>query len=274
MITEFAEFVSERHNIYLRRAAGHAQPWTDDPILRSYSFCNMYRELDKTTQWIAKNWRTPNQSDPDLWFAMTIARNVNLPDTLEELGYPVPWNPDLFLAIMKGRVAGGERVYGPAYMIRAGRTEGQVKATYQIEHQFNPAWEKREELRPKLGMSLADYHRILLNHHGYGPFLAAQIIADLKYAEPLRSAPDWFTWCSPGPGSMQGLNALVGRPLKAPWKGDEFRSEVNKLQKFINSRWDYEPFHAQDTQNQLCEFSKYYKAKQGIINPKRKYKHG
>ena len=32
--------------------------------------------------------------DRDLWFAMVIARFVNLPDTLAALGYPVPWDPE------------------------------------------------------------------------------------------------------------------------------------------------------------------------------------
>jgi hypothetical protein len=42
-------FVRERHNIYLRRKAGKPKPWTEDPILQRNYFCNVYRELDKTT---------------------------------------------------------------------------------------------------------------------------------------------------------------------------------------------------------------------------------
>jgi hypothetical protein len=41
---------------------------------------------------------------------------------------------------------------------------------------------------------------------GLGPFYIGQIIADLKYVEPLKSAKDWWTYCVPGPGSQRGLN--------------------------------------------------------------------
>ena len=45
-------------------------------------------KTDRTTRWIADNWRTPHVDDPDVWFAMVIARFVNWPDTLAALGYP------------------------------------------------------------------------------------------------------------------------------------------------------------------------------------------
>jgi hypothetical protein len=42
-------FVNERDAIYKRRLAGQPFPWTDDPILRSYRFGNVYRDLDPAT---------------------------------------------------------------------------------------------------------------------------------------------------------------------------------------------------------------------------------
>ena len=77
-------FVRERHQIYLRRKAGQTKPWTTDPILQQYRFCNVYRELDTVTKWIRDNWRRPHCDDPDLWFAMVVARLVNWPDTMAE----------------------------------------------------------------------------------------------------------------------------------------------------------------------------------------------
>ncbi len=65
-LLEFMEFVYERHLIYVRRRDGMPKPWTDDAILQNYRFCNVYRELDTVTQWIAKNWRAPMAEDPDV----------------------------------------------------------------------------------------------------------------------------------------------------------------------------------------------------------------
>src|SRR5262249_32343480 len=86
-LAEFVAFVAERHAIYRKRQAGLPPPWTDNPILHRWSFCNMYRSLDKTTAWIWQNWCQPNANDPDLWFAALIARLVNRIETLAALGY-------------------------------------------------------------------------------------------------------------------------------------------------------------------------------------------
>src|SRR5262245_55868575 len=90
-------FARERHEMHVMRASGIGPPWTDDPILRNYRFCNVYRELDRVTKWIHVNWLLPNADDPDVWFAMCLARLLNRPDALEDLGYPRPWSRQHFL---------------------------------------------------------------------------------------------------------------------------------------------------------------------------------
>ena len=107
-VDDLFAFIRERHQIYRRREVGKSKPWTTDPILAEWRFCNVYRELDTVTKWIAANWREPHKDDPDLWFAMAIARFVNWPDTLAELGYPVPWNPRRFRR-SSGRSTGTRR---------------------------------------------------------------------------------------------------------------------------------------------------------------------
>ena len=102
----FVTFVAERHSIYRKRQAGLPPPWTDDPILRRWSFCNMYRHLDKTSAWIWENWILPHADDPYLGFAMLVARLVNRIDTLKALGYPVPWSPERFIEVMRSSPQG------------------------------------------------------------------------------------------------------------------------------------------------------------------------
>lgn len=116
-------FIAEREAIRRRRVAGEPQPFTDDPILREWSFTNVRREDDRVTKWITKNWREPHADDPDLFFELAVARFVNWPDTLAEIGYPVPWNPEHFLTVMAARAERGDQLAGPAYMIRADKQE-------------------------------------------------------------------------------------------------------------------------------------------------------
>ena len=54
-IREFYEFVSEREYIRRRRQLRPCNPpWTQDPILQQYKFCNVKRKHDRTTVEIRK----------------------------------------------------------------------------------------------------------------------------------------------------------------------------------------------------------------------------
>ena len=161
--------------------------------------------------WVANNWREPNRNDLDLGFAMTVAVFVNKIETLEELGYPVPWNAERFREVMAARAARGEGQYGGAYMIRA---DGRYSTTsaYHIARVFNPLWQVREWMRPRVRETLAQYAERLSCRHGFGGgFMSGQLIAYLKYAPPLCDASDWDGFVVSGPGSRRGLNRVFGR---------------------------------------------------------------
>src|SRR5690349_19516029 len=79
-------WMNERNNIYERRLDHpDARPYTQDPILQQYRFCNCFRELDTVTIWVRKNIREPFADHPYLWFMLAIARQINWPETLAEL---------------------------------------------------------------------------------------------------------------------------------------------------------------------------------------------
>ena len=199
------EFVVERHAIYRRRQRGEPKPWTTWPELQQFKFCNVYRELDRVTEWIADNWREPHAADPDLWFAMCVARFVNWPDTLEEIGYPVPWEQARFVEVMEDRMARKEKVFTGAYMIHADLKFQGSKAAYLAQEVFAPLWHDRAALRPRKGDTLASFAKRLMQHRDMGGFMVGQIIADTKQVQPLRGASDWWTWAISGPGSRRGL---------------------------------------------------------------------
>jgi hypothetical protein len=262
--------IVERDAIQRKREAGEPWPWTVDPILRELYSINNHREDDRRTRWTTAHWRTPHADDPDLWFAMVVAAFVNLPDTLAEIGYPVPWDPERFLAVMAARPKG--RQYGSAYMIHAG-PKGVPKPTYQADKVFAPLWYWRDHLRPKVGERLAEYFERLSRCRDMGGFMAAQVIADLKYVEPLKSAADWWDWAASGPGSRRGMYRVLGRPLpkdaqNAPWRAGEsdWLSKMHDLGALIAPTLESAGIgrlHAQDLQNCLCEFDKYERARLG-----------
>lgn len=265
-------FITARHNIHVSRVVGLGKPWTDDPILQNYRFCNVYRELDTVSKWVNDNWRAPNADDPDLWFAMAVARWVNWPDTLEQVGYPIPWDPRNFVRVLARRKALKQKVWTGAYMIG---TQGNAKdkPLFIAEDVLSPLWKRREALRPQPGMTLDEFARPIINTKNQGTFMVGQIVADIKYVGPLLDAPDWMTWAVSGPGSRRGLNRILGRDLRKGWNEKEFLNELNALQDRVNPRLPptWQALHAQDLQNCLCEFDKYERVRLGEGRPRSLY---
>jgi hypothetical protein len=269
-VNRFFEFIHERYLIYVRKRAGKPKPWTEDKILQQYRFCNVYRELDTVTIWIAENWREPCKNDKDLWFAMCVARFVNWPETLEELGYPVPWDPGIFKVTLNRRAIADKKVFTGAYIIPATGP----KINYVADKVLTPIWKARRLIRPKEGDQLKDFFARLNGHNGFGSFMTAQVVADIKYVEPLKSASDWIIWASSGPGSRRGLNRVCGRPKDSHWTETEWREKLSDLLMRIAPEIEDASMpllHAQDLQNCLCEFDKYERVRLGEGRPRSKY---
>lgn len=271
----FIDFIVERHSIYERRAKGEPPPWTEDPILAAYRFCNVYRELDRVTRWIAKEWRDVYAKDPDVWLLMLIARVVNWPDTLAHMDFigadGVEWKKAHFLSVMRARKDQGQQVYGGAYIIS---TNGSTKekAVYLADEVISPMWKRRNDVRPRVGERLNAFHARLMQFNGMGSFMAAQILADLKYVAPLSTADDWWTFASSGPGSRRGMSYLMGHDPNTHWLEHEWRDALCELQsKVMVEDLGLPRIHAQDLQNCLCEFSKYRRTQLGTGRPKSKF---
>jgi hypothetical protein len=271
---ELFAFIKERHAIYQRRVAGKPKPWTKDPILQQYRFCNVYRELDTVTQWIAQNWRAPHQDDPNLWFAMVIARLVNWPETLAIMECPRPrkWR-DQFTGTIHQRQQAGQKAFSSAYIVSTnGRTMD--KAEYLEQYVLSPLWDARNKLQPVEGESLHQYWSKLRAFNGMGSFMAAQVVADLKYVHPLQEAVDWWTWAAPGPGSKRGLNRVYGYAPDDSWTDANWHEGLMDLKVQIDplvAKAGMPLVHAQDLQNCLCEFDKYERVRLGEGRPRSLY---
>jgi alpha-glutamyl/putrescinyl thymine pyrophosphorylase clade 1 len=270
--SQLVYWITERERIRVLRESGAPSPWTTDPILRDWSFCCVRREHDRVTQWVTQNWREPHKADPDLWFAMAVARFVNWPDTLQELGYPVPWDREHFITVLQARARRGWKVWGPAYNISNGG-KSVSKAEY-VAGVLDGLWKSHEALRPKPGERLAEYHGRLRRCNGLADFMAGQILADVKFAEPLRSASDWMVFAAPGPGSMRGINRVLGLPLDKKWDADAWRAALRRLHAAILpdlQRIGLGDLSASDLQSCLCELDKYERLRLGEGKPKRKF---
>lgn len=271
---ELFAFIKERYNIFIKKEAGKPKPWTRDSILQSRKFCNVYREDDRVTRWIAENWRKPYANNKNMWFAMVVARLVNWPDSLAAITPAVftpsniVWKPKKFLTIMDARRKAGEKMYTGAYMIHASR---EYEATYQYQEAkiYTPMWEARRTFPHKTATTLREIFEWLKNFECMGDFMSAQVIADLKY-DPLFSdtfMDDWHTFAAPGPGSMRGLARVYGLDKDYKWKEVDWQQCMIDLKLRIDPMLDkflgMTRLHMQDLQNCLCEFDKYERVRLG-----------
>lgn len=261
-LKKFSRFIHERHSIQVKKSAGAPWPWTKDPILQSYRFCNVYRNLDKESALIQDNWLKPHKRDPDVWFAMVVARLVNWWPSLEAIGYPLPWEPDRFTSAMDQRKDAKLKVFTGAYMIHADAHAKGTKAQYLAEHVLTPMWDARVETRPRKGDTLEAFHTRLMGFRDMGSFMAAQVVADTKYAagSPLSKASDFTSWAAEGPGSMRGLRVVQEIDPQIPWPRGEWKVVFNYLM-FDMAPYleDMPPITGQDLQNCLCEYFKYFR---------------
>lgn len=244
MFNKFLWFINERESIRKLKEIGHPKPWTDDPVLQAYRFCNVYREDDTVSKWIYENWIRPNEYHHNLLGAIVLARLINWPDTLDEIGFPHKWDKHLFANLIRDRMDRGDKTWTGAYMItaEADGTPKEVSVCKTVDAAMNDSWDT--DLCYQTWQDLKTLPRI-------GSFMAAQFVADLKRTHYLGNARDAMTFCAPGPGSQRGLNLILNTPNKE-WAQPAFEEEVNKLRDGIPLIID-----AQNVQNCLCEFSKY-----------------
>lgn len=277
-------FIRERQQVYLKRKAGTRKPWTDDIIIQTCYFCNIRREQDKTTEWVDKHIREPLANRPEVAFAVLAFRWFNYIPTGEVLlqnDGAVPSTDKILKSVLckwdaakiKKLLANQKQIFTGAFTISpSGSTKPKLDRV--IDDYIQPVWEHRKVLYSMAECSyLWSAFNVLSRFPGMagGGFMAAQVIADLRYTYMLDEAKDAKTWCCLGPGSTRGLNRLLGRPVDSPRPSD-WQDQMVTVQDILNEKLRLVPkLHMQDCQNCLCEFSKYERVLWAQGKSKRKY---
>lgn len=305
-------WINERHAIFIRKglAEGKIPRWsrpavppravsnhcdcdekaafTEDEILKTYRFTNVFRELDRVTVWIRENIREPYADHPDLWFMLAMARYINWPPAVEELMASGAW-PDRsefrtrhMTELLEARKARGEKVETGAFMTRPESHStapwySWSKQRYVSEIVLGRLWEDRKRwkslLDSKPTMQAAHAQFLEQRYIGWGPFTAYQVVLDWRWTKILSGAPDINSWAALGPGSRRGLNRLAGRQVKAPLSQEKGLAEMIKLLEQSPDQlapW-VPPLELSDIQNCLCEVDKYLRAKNGEGRPRTRY---
>lgn len=274
----FVEFITERERIRVSREDGEPWPWTSDPILQRYSFTNVKREHDRTTQWIWKwqdNWLTTAPRDYLLAMAMATFGRYYGHEWITEVpaGMPVDVYITRIEVAAKGRRAAGQPTYTGAYMITtASRRMDKIehislvaRDLVAIAPQMYVAWQEFGSWEALM----ADMTTVPC----VGDFMAKEISLDLMRSIPWRRIgkpdhPDVTHWTPFGPGGIRGI-----RRVFPGIKPDQYLDAARVLRAYCvtNGSLILPTLTAHDVQFQLCEFDKYERARLGEGRLKRLY---
>lgn len=292
---EFFRTMFERQMIWKRRFLDGAPcPWTEDPILRDYKFTNVYRELDRNSQWQIRNIiLDPLLSLTNLVWKTMVFRYFNNPATFEfaqerycwKAGIPDydQYDEDRFAEMIAAYRASGNNPYTTAYLINSMATPGKPR-DYCYTHLVVPTLHQRlgELIRTVLAAETPEQIiRFLRTLPSSATFIAHEFYQDFTYISRyttrrfMRFTQDDYT--NVGPGASIGLR-LIFPSLKRQVDGiyrlrDESRDELAKLGDFPYLHWDRAGWRyrvsrvGEITLHQvemwLCEYQKYWKMRIG-----------
>jgi hypothetical protein len=263
-------FASERQQMFQRRIAGEPGPWTSDPILREFKFCNVYRAADRVSQYMIRDvcYHDEPCTDEDRLFQITAFRTFSKTGTWQTvrdiLGrYPVLddlADGSFGNALDQARQRNGG-LYTGAFILCATDAYGQ-----SAKHRNHVELFRHMFLHDQLGRrlravgSLRAVHELL---HGYplmGDFMSYQTTIDLNYSALIGFSENEFT--QPGPGALRGIKKVFEDPGDytpaeiVRWMTEQQHDEFARLGLLFTGLWG-RPLHAIDCQGLFCETDKY-----------------
>lgn len=302
---EFFRTMLERQSIWYKRFIDKKPfPWTDDEILMNYKFTNVYRDLDKNSQWQIKNILLDDSLDEmNLIWKLLVFRYFNNPLTFEYAEKKYGWkqgipnyeeyDKDKFAEMISEFRSTGVNPYTSAYLINTKIAKGESrdwcytelvipnlhKKIPQIIHLAKTANEP-EELIDFINSfpSTSSF----ISHEFYQDFTYIQKYTDRKFT---RFTQNDFT--NVGPGAGVGIRlifpSLNVRAQKQAiyWLRDLANESLMNIGNFPYLHWDkkkrdyYVNNECNITLHQiemwLCEYQKYWKMKIGTGKQRSKY---
>lgn len=302
-VREYFRTMFERQEIWEKRHFWKAPaPWTEDPILRDYKFTNVYRELDRNSQWEINNIiKNPSLSKLDLVWQIMLFRIFNRPEFFEwikqeeekHFGRPFAstllpyrdYDQESFAQYIYKFRETGENPFTNAYLVNSRACPGVTRDQCYGEHIIPTVHANVERLYKVMITSKSPQEIIdfLVQLPGVANFVAYEFYVSFCYVEKYtgRKLFKWNenSWTNVGPGASLGLRLLF--PSARSNKDQEARmwqlkemapSYLKENFLFFNFYYyDYKQEHRlgcnltiHQIEMWLCEYQKYWKMVNGI----------
>jgi|SRR5438876_2395249 len=292
MLKSFWRFVCERQWVWHRRFVERKfPPWTDDPILKTTRFTNVYRELDPGTQYALREILETRLSMKDKIFNVMLYRLIGRTDTFSAIGAQHVSSFDssfLEKTLRFIRDVKGEPPFSGAYIVSTYLGMGSrdkvvniARLFGELSKIFNGVYDQLLACR-----SAEEAFLELRSLYGFGTFLAYQVLVDLLYPLKInRGRPilpfSHNDWAIAGPGAQKGVKILlsdqtISKDLPVmQWLHEHQQAEFERLRLEFpylhNERGDEIQISLSNIENCLCEFYKYIKIQTGTGRGRRRF---
>ncbi|MBE9230380.1 hypothetical protein IQ231_01375 [Cuspidothrix issatschenkoi LEGE 03284] len=267
-------FAAMRQEVFFNKLKNVPPPWTSDPILNTYKFCNAYRVSDRVSQYLIKNViydENRSKKEEEVLFRILLFKIFNKIETWEYLETKIGdyinlsnFDLDVYSTILQEAMDLEYVIYTSAYMSCASKEFG-----YDKKHQNHLALIDKMVVQDRVinfivkAKSLEEIFHIIESYPLLGKFMAYQLATDINYSEVINFDENSFTIA--GPGAERGINkCFIDTEGKSYadviyWMTENQENEFQRLGLNFQSLWD-RPLQAIDCQNLFCETDKYCRA--------------
>lgn len=296
----FFSTMYERQLIWKRRFIDKApQPWTSDNIFNENRFTNVYRELDRSSQFIIKKVIIANKDSSlnNLVWKILVYRLFNNPETFELASFIWPGGiPDYedfneqkdkyskFIQLIQKM---GANPFTNAYFVSSSFAQGASRTEAYTEITLPTLWQNICRIIDSclLAESPKDITQTLHIIPGVKDFIANELYTDLLYINKFTDRElipfDSSAHTNVGPGSLLGIRLIYPsvetREQQIAKMYELLSIAQDKLKALENDNLEKMPYVSYDNEKQdwvitetfnfdisniegwLCEYSKYWK---------------
>ena len=267
-------FAAMRQEVFFNKIQNVPPPWTSDPILNTYKFCNAYRASDRVSQYLIKNviyGENRSKNEEEVILRILLFKIFNKIETWEYLETQIGdyitlsnFNSDVYSNILESAMNLGYVIYTSAYMSCASKEFG-----YDKKHQNHLALIDKMVVKDRVvnpivkAKTFEDVFNIIQGYPLLGKFMAYQLATDINYSEVINFDENSFTIA--GPGAERGIDkCFIDTEGKTytdiiHWITENQEKEFQRLGLNFQSLWG-RPLQAIDCQNLFCETDKYCRA--------------
>lgn len=272
-------WMCERMDIFWKKFYGQKSPWTDDPILQNFKFCNVYRCLDRVSQYLLNKviYNGKHYEPEDMFFRILLFKLFNRNETwdlLEKEFGDITYETGFenIARFLDDAIERGEIIFGNAYIIGCFFYKfpeykyisglNKHRAHFRIfEDEIFQNGHIYDFLDAK---SLEELYWVFRNMKIYGDFTAQQYTIDMNYSELFDFDENSFVVT--GPGSLRGIDRTFNTCKKYDYVGTIKWVQENLEELLENFKketgMEFKPLPGRmptliDLQNVFCEVDKY-----------------